>query len=50
MFRKKIFEVNYESCRTYNTNSQTKFKTSMLKLGLCNYIDVYIHVNEIIRT
>ena len=22
----------------------------MLKLGLCNYIDVYIHVNELIRT
>ena len=27
---------------TYKTNSQIKFKTLMLKSGLCDYSDVYI--------
>ena len=27
---------------TYNTNSQIKFKTSMLKSSLCEYSDAYI--------
>ena len=31
---------------TYNTNSQIKFKTSMLKLSLCDYSDAYILVNR----
>ena len=26
----------------YNTNSQSKFKNSMLKSGLCDYGDAYI--------
>ena len=26
----------------YNTNSQIKFKTSILKSSLCDYSDVYI--------
>ena len=30
--------------QTYNTNIQTKFKTSRLKLSLCYYSDGYIHV------
>ena len=33
---------------TYNTNSQIKFKTSMLKPRLCHYSDAYILVNVII--
>ena len=35
---------NDESRRTYNVNSQSKFKTTMLKSSLCNYIDAYIIV------
>ena len=27
---------------TYNTNSQTRFKTSMLKKSLCDHSDTYI--------
>ena len=30
---------------TYNTNSQIKFKTSMLKSSLCDYSDAYILVS-----
>ena len=37
-------EINDYSRRTYNTNSQIKFKTSMLNSRLCDYIDAYIHV------
>ena len=29
----------------WNTNSQIKFKTSMLKSSLCDYIDAYILMN-----
>ena len=36
---KNLVEVNYDSQGTYNTNSQIKFKTSMLKSSLCNYSD-----------
>ena len=45
-YRKKNWvEINHDSHGTYNTNSQTKFKTSMLKSSLCDYIDdVYIPV------
>ena len=39
---KKWVEVNDESGRTYNTNSQIRFKTSMLKSSLCDYSDAYI--------
>ena len=38
-------EINDESRRTYNVNSQIKFKTAMLKSGLCDYSDAYILVN-----
>ena len=31
----------------YNTNSQTKFKYSMLNLSSCDYSDSYILVNPI---
>ena len=41
---KNWIEINDESRGTYNTNSQFKFKTSMLKSGLCNCSDAYIAV------
>ena len=37
-------EINDESHGTYSTNSQIKFKTSMLRSILCDYIDAYILV------
>ena len=39
---KNLVKINDDSLTIYNTNSQTKFKTSMLKSSLCNYSDVYI--------
>ena len=37
--------MNGDACGTYNTNSQIKFKTSMLiKSRLCDYSDPYIIV------
>ena len=42
---KNWVEVNDYSRGTYNTNSQIKFKTSMLRLNLCDYSDVYILVS-----
>ena len=36
-FRTKNWvEVNDESCGMYNTNSQIRFKTSMLRSSLCD--------------
>ena len=44
-FRTKIWvEINDESRGTCNTNSQIKFKTTMLKSSLCDYSDAYILV------
>ena len=44
-FRTKNWvEINDESRGTYNTNSQIKFKTTMLKFSLCDYSDAYILV------
>ena len=34
--------MNKESRGTYNSNSQIKFKFSMLRSTLCNYSDKYI--------
>ena len=31
--------INYESKGVYNTNSQIKFKNTMLKSSLCDYSD-----------
>ena len=41
---KNWFEINDESRRTYNVNSQIKFKATMLKSSLCDYSDAYILV------
>ena len=37
-------EINDDSCGTYDTNSQIKFKNSRLKPSLCDYGDAYILV------
>ena len=38
---KKWVEINDEVSEMYNTNSQIKFKTLMLRSSLCDYSDVY---------
>ena len=35
------FEINDDARETYRSNSQTKFKNSMLKSSLCDYSDAY---------
>ena len=48
-FRTKNWvEINDDSLGTYNTNSQIKFKASMLKSSLCGYSNVWILVNRTI--
>ena len=45
-FRTKNWvETNDDVRGTYNTNSQTKFKTSMLKSSACDYSDAYMLVS-----
>ena len=39
---KNWVEINDDAYGTYNTNSQIKFETSMLKSILCHYSDAYI--------
>ena len=41
---KNWIEINDQSRGVYNTNSDIRFKTTMLKSSLCNYSDVYILV------
>ena len=41
---KKWVEINDESRGAYNTKSQIKFETTMLKSSLCDYSDAYILV------
>ena len=41
---KNWVEINDDARGAYNTNSQIKFKTTMLKSSLCDYSDVYILV------
>ena len=45
---KKWVETNKYGRGMYNTISQTKFKTTMLKSSLCDYSDSYIRVEETI--
>ena len=45
-FRTKDWvEINDDSLGTYNTNSQIRFKTSILRTSLCDYSDVYVLVS-----
>ena len=39
---KSWVELNEDSRGNYNTNSQIKFKTLLLKSSLCEYSDAYI--------
>ena len=39
---KNRVEINDDARGTCNTNSEIKFKTSMLKSSLCDYSDAYI--------
>ena len=41
-------EINDESKESYNTGSDIKFKTTMLRSSLCDYADAYILVKETI--
>ena len=44
-FRTKNWaEISDESHGVYNTDSQIKFKTSILRSSLCDYSDAYILV------
>ena len=43
---KNWVEINDGGRRTYNTNTQSKFKTSMLESSVCDYSDTYILVSE----
>ena len=45
---KNWVEINDDSNGKYNTNSQIKFETSMLRSHLCDYSDAYILVSETI--
>ena len=48
-FRTKNWvEINDDSRGTYNTNSQIKFKTAMLRSRLCDYSNAYILVGATI--
>ena len=46
---KNRIEVNDDARGTYNTNSQIKFKTSMLKWSLYDYSDAYTLANGTIK-
>ena len=42
--KENLFEINDDTRGIYNTNSQIKFKTSMLKSNLYDYSDAYLLV------
>ena len=45
-FRTKNWvEIDDESKESYNTGSDIKFKTTMLRSNLCDYADAYIVIN-----
>ena len=44
VFTKKLIEVYDQSRKNYNVNKEIRSKTSMLRLDLCDYSDVYIVV------
>ena len=45
---KNWVKINDDSQRTYNTNSQTRFETTILKSSSCDYSDAYILVQRTI--
>ena len=50
-FRTKNWvEIIYEARGTYNTNTQIRFKTSILRSSLCDYSDVYVLIKGIYQS
>ena len=50
-FRTKTWiEINGQSRGVYNTNSDIRFKTTVLKFSLCDYSDGYILVKGTITS
>ena len=47
---KNWIEINDQSRGVYNTNSDIRFKTAMLKSSLCDYSDAYIFIKGKITT
>ena len=45
---KNWIEINDQSRGVYNTNSDIRFKTTMLKSSLCNFSDAYVLVKRTI--
>ena len=45
---KKWIKVHGQSGKTYNTNKQIRFKTSVLRSDLCDYSDAYIVAKELL--
>ena len=45
---KKWIKVCDQSGKTYNTNKQIRFKTSMLRSDLCDFSDEYIVVKGVV--
>ena len=43
---KSQVEINDDSRETYSTNSQIKFKTTMLKSSLCDHGGAYMFLNK----
>ena len=43
--RNNWIKTNDETSRTYNTNSQIKFNTSILRSILCDYSEAYVLVS-----
>ena len=41
---KNWIDINDESHGVYNTGSQIKFKTSVLRSGLCGYSDIIYYI------
>ena len=41
---KKWIEIHPQSTSDFNTSKQIKFKTSMLRSGLCDYSEAYVWV------
>ena len=41
---KKWIEVYHQSGGNYNVNKEMRFKTSMLRSDLCDYLDAYLVV------
>ena len=45
---KKWIEVHDQSGKTYNTNKEIRFKTSILRSDMCDYSDAYIVVKGLV--